>query len=273
MLPTTHTHKQGGKAMDANQVNEALTIYVRPQSMPLALRMCESTEELPERVRIPALDLGFKIALCQGISMSRRYGWTLAIGKDDLSCAIAGLAVGFLPPKEGYLDGSFMESQGFGNRGVHARTAQSLPKLEYGKYRYLLVGPLARATFEPQVVVVYGNPAQVVLMVAGRLHDEGGALNFSAAGGASCVDCTVAPILSDECQVILPGAGERINAMTTPDEVAFAMPMSTVESVINGLEAGYRAGIQRYPTPTWLRFEPQHPPYLVKLSEYLKNGE
>lgn len=259
--------------MDANKVNDGLTRYMRPQSVPLAIRMCRSTEEFPERVRIPTRDLGFKIAVCQGISMARRYGWTLAIGKEDLTCPIPGLAMGFLPPKESYLDGSFMESQGFGSREAHATTAQALPKLEYGNYSYLLMGPLDRATFEPQVVLIYGNPAQVVLLVAARLFGEGDALNFTASGGASCIGCTVAPIVSDECQVILPGAGERINAMVTPDEMAFAMPMSKVERIIDGLEAGYRTGIFRYPTPTWLRFQPQHPPYLVKLLEYLTEGK
>ncbi|KPJ52476.1 MAG: hypothetical protein AMJ37_02810 [Dehalococcoidia bacterium DG_18] len=259
--------------MDANKIDEVLTTYLRPQSMPLAIRMCRSAEELPERVRIPARDLGFKIAVCQGISMARRYGWTLAIGKEDLTCPIPGITMGFLPPKEGYLDGSFMESQGFGSREAHARTAQALPKLEYGKYRYLLMGPIGRAAFEPQAVLVYGNPAQVVLLIAARLFGEGDALNFTASGGASCIGCTVAPIVSDECQVILPGAGERINAMVTPDEIAFAMPMSKVEPVLNGLEAGYKTGIMRYPTPTWLRFQPQHPPYLVQLLEYLTEAE
>ena len=259
--------------MDINQTNEALTSYVRPQSIPLAVRMCESAEELPERVRIPTRDLGFKIAVCQGISMARRYGWTLAIGRDDLTCPIPGIAMGFLPPKDGYLDGSFMESQGFGSREAQARTAQALPKLEYGKYKYILIGPLARATFEPHVLLVYGNPAQVLVMLGGRLHGEGGALNFTAAEGMSCIFGTVTPILTEECQVVLPGVGERINAMTTPDEMAFAIPASRVEHFVAGLAEGYRTGVLRYPTPTWLRFQPQHPPYLTKLLEYLNEGD
>ena len=235
--------------MDIDQTNEALTSYVRPQSMPLAVRMCESVEELPERVRIPGQDLGFKIATCQGISMARRYGWTLAIGRDDLTCPLPGLAMGFLPPKDGYLDGSFMESQGFGSREAQARTAQALPKLEYG------------------------NPAQVLVMLGGRLHGEGGSLNFTAAEGMSCIFSTVTPILTGECQVVLPGVGERINAMSTPDEMAFAIPASKVEHFVDGLAAGYRLGVLRYPTPTWLRFQPQHPPYLTKLLEYLTEDD
>lgn len=259
--------------MNLSQISGTIDRFVRPQSFPLAVRLCESAEELPERVRIPSRDLGHRVALCQAMSIARRYGWTLAIGRDDLTCPIPGLALGFLPPKEGYLDGSYMESQGFGSREVQAQIAQSRPRLEYGKYSYFVVGPLAQATFEPQTVVVYGNPAQVVLLVAGRLSGEVGSLTFAASGGGSCLNYSVAPILSDECQVAMPGAGERINALTTPDEMAFAIPASKIEAVMDGLEASYRTGIMRYPTPTWLRFQPQHYPALVRLMEYLQEGE
>ncbi len=84
---------------------------------------------------------------------------------------------------------------------------------------------------------------------------------------------TVDAIISDECKVSLPGGGERINAMTTPDEAVFTLPMSKVEGFIKGLEAGYRGGLQRYPNPTWLRFEPQFAPSFAKLLEYLKEAE
>ena len=89
----------------------------------------------------------------------------------------------------------------------------------------------------------------------------------------SCIFSTVTPILTEECQVVLPGVGERINAMTTPDEMAFAIPASRVEHFVGGLAEGYRTGVLRYPTPTWLRFQPQHPPYLTKLLEYLNEDD
>ena len=89
----------------------------------------------------------------------------------------------------------------------------------------------------------------------------------------SCIVATVAPILTEECQVVLPGVGERVNAMTTPDEMAFAIPASKVERFVDGMAAAYKMGVLRYPTPTWLRFQPQHPPYLTKLLEYLNEGD
>ena len=64
---------------DLTQIDEALNRYLRPQTFPVAIRLCESDEELPERVRIPQRDLGITISLCHAIAMARRYGrpWLL----------------------------------------------------------------------------------------------------------------------------------------------------------------------------------------------------
>jgi hypothetical protein len=67
----------------------------------------------------------------------------------------------------------------------------------------------------------------------------------------------------------MPGPGERINCSTQDSEMAVAIPVSKIDGVFSGLEAGHRAGIARYPTPNHLRFQPQHPPHIMKLWEYL----
>ncbi len=43
--------------MDLKQVNETLNSYIRPQTFPLALKLCASQKELPERVRMPEIRL------------------------------------------------------------------------------------------------------------------------------------------------------------------------------------------------------------------------
>jgi len=97
--------------MDLKQINDALNQYVRPQTFPVAIRMCTSEEELPEKVRLPIQDLGINISLCHAIAMARRYGWTVAVDKYQ-TCYAAGISMGFLPLLPDVVDGSFQESVG-----------------------------------------------------------------------------------------------------------------------------------------------------------------
>lgn len=74
---------------------EAVDKHVRPGSFPVAVRMVRPSESLPDRVKRPWADLGESIAICQGVAMARRYGWTLAMGREDLSCPLAKEVFGF----------------------------------------------------------------------------------------------------------------------------------------------------------------------------------
>ncbi len=255
--------------MELSKVNEALNFYLRPQTFPVAVRLCQNRHEFPERVRIPTQDFKVRIAACQAIGMARRYGWTVAVGKEDQSCPFGSIVLGFLPAKEGFLKGEFHGSLSVGGGEATAKTAQAMRRLEYGKYNYLLVAPVHGATFEPHLLIIYGNSAQMLRLVQGSLYGRGGALIFSSMGDAVCSDIIAGAMLSEECQLALPCMGDHIFALTQDDELAFAIPWHKVESVINGLEASHKAG-QRYPIPSFLRFEPQWPPSYQKLMDYLE---
>ena len=82
--------------MDLKQVNEALNQYIRPQTFPLALKLCQSESELPEKVRIPVRDLGYQVTLCQAVGIARRFRWALAVSKDDQCCVGGASAMGFI---------------------------------------------------------------------------------------------------------------------------------------------------------------------------------
>lgn len=254
--------------VDLKATDETLTRYIRPQTFPLAVRLCEPGEDLPDRARLPKRDLGISVTACQGLAMARRYGWTIAIGKEDQVCPHGHAVLGFVPPG-GYLDGSLAEEAGLGSREKFAKTAESLSLLEYGKYRYLLVAPIQSAAFDPHFIMVFGNPAQVARLVQGATALSGGSLTFAASGGIGCSVFVARTLRTDQCQVVLAGAGDRYFALTQDHEMAFTIPMSKVETTMKGLEHGHREMGHRYPTPSWLRFEGQLPDKYYKLTELL----
>jgi uncharacterized protein (DUF169 family) len=257
--------------INLKKINEALNSFIRPQSPPVAVRMCENLNEIPKKVRFPKRDLGLSITACQGIAMARRYGWTVAIGKEDQICPHGHAILGFVSTKA-YLDGSLAEDAGLGTKVDFARNAQELSLLEHGKYSHLIAAPINIAQFEPHFIMCFGNPAQIAVLVQAATAKAGGFLSSVSSGGRSCSVFIARTIIADECQVVLSGAGDRYFALTQDHEMAFTIPMSKSEATIEGLELAYKSGF-RYPTPSWLRFEGQLPPQYYKFTELLLKSE
>jgi len=257
--------------MQIQKINQALERYIRPQVFPVAVRLVSSAGEIPDRVRMPKRDMGVPMALCQGIALARRYGWVMAMGTEDMQCPLGALTLGFLPAKGKFLDGSFDVPFWVKNQDARAKIAQGMPSLEAGKYTYVVAAPLHRAGFEPQVIIVYGNPAQVGRLIQAAIYATGEPIISSSIGGLACGAEITRTILTDQCQFVVVGGGDRVVAQAHDDEMSFAMPVSKIETIIEGLEATHNAGM-RYPTPSFLTYKPQFPPSFGELTDYLKQG-
>ena len=250
-----------------NQLNEALNRYVRPQTSPVAVRMVTSQDELPERVRFPKRDMGLLMPLCQGMSLARRYGFIVAMGVEDMNCGISPVVLGFLPPKKRFLDGDFFVPP-LPSQESRARFIQSLKPLDYGKYKYVVMAPIHKATFEPHFVVIYASPAQMARLAEGAAFMTGKSPQASVGLAFSCASIFAQTILEDTYQAVVPGSGERLVALVQDCEMAFTIPASKIDELIQGLTESEKTGIFRYPFPAWLRFQVQMPEDHQKIIEY-----
>lgn len=250
----------------------ALQKHVRPASFPIAIKMLREGEPLPERVKRPAKDLGFQSAICQGFSIARRYGWPIAIGREDLSCPLAKVVFGFAPMLDYYQEGHACAGMYTATPEAGARTEAETPKWEYGQYAYVVMAPLHRCTFEPDVVLIYGTSGQVMRLVTAALWKRGGRITSSFSGRIDCADAVIETMRTGEYQVILPCYGDRIFGQTEDHEMAFAVPAARMEELIEGLEGTHKGGI-RYPIPSFLRYHGEFPPTYEKMNELWETRE
>ena len=259
--------------MELQKINEALNSYIRPDTFPVAAKMISSAGEIPEKARMPKRDLGVTMPVCQGIALARRYGWLMAMGKEDMLCPLGAVTLGLVPAKAKFLDGSFNVPNWVPNQEIRAKFCRELLRLDHGKYTHLIAAPLHRADFEPQVIIVYGNPAQILRLIQSAVRKTGAPLTSSILGGVACATVITKTILSDDCQFVMAGAGDRIFTLTQDHEVCFTIPMSKVDLIIQGLETTHEAGL-RYPTtPSFLRSEVGLPPSYTELMDYLKQSD
>jgi len=167
--------------MDIGKAPEEM---LRPQSYPLAVKLVKDESEFPERTRRPEQ----KIAVCQALTMSRRYGWTLGITENDSGCPGASLAYGWTRIADENTIAQFFLAAGYASDEDGAKTiVENIDRLESGKYSGVVISPLTRTKIVPDVVLVYGNPAQIMRLIQGSMYKEGQKVKSELAGmAASC---------------------------------------------------------------------------------------
>jgi uncharacterized protein (DUF169 family) len=262
----------GGETMDATTLNGHLEKHLRVSTFPVGIRSLAPGEPVPPKAKRPLKDLQVKVAICQGIGFARRYGWTLAMGGEDLSCPIAKAVFGFAPRNEYYTSGALADGMYASCREAGARFEEALAKYDPGEAAFVLAGPLGRIDYVPETVLVYGNSAQVLRLLNACLHEKGGAIGGEFSGRGDCSDIVIRTRKKSAPQVILPCYGDRIFGMTADDEMAFTFPFAMAEQVVKGLEGTHAGGV-RYPIPVYLRYEAQFPKSYQELEKLWAEAE
>ncbi len=253
--------------MAAANISESaawLSNDLRLKTLPVAVKFLKQTQELPPKTRRPSEFFKKRITICQGVTLARLYGWTVGLTQADQICVPAMLMFGFTPataPVE-TLTKLFCEVQFAENLEKATAEAAAIPRLEKGEYEALALAPLAKAAFEPDTVLVYGNPAQVMRLIQAWTYASGGRLTSEFGGKVECAAYLIAPFRKNAPQVAIPGMGDRIFSMTQDDEMVFALPGKALPELVRGLkEAGGKIGA-RYPVTFYQNFQPEFPrPY------------
>lgn len=252
--------------MDWKMLAQEIDAQVRTDTFPLAIRVVKPPEPLPAKIRRPKTNLGIRVSICQGISMARRYGWAVGMGGEDLECPIAQVAFGFQPAIPYYIEGNLAAGMYVQTCAQGAISEAEVPRFEADEAGVVCVAPLARATFEPQVVLVYGNSAQVMRLATAALYKSGGSLTTQTTARADCADIVIRTMKTDTPQIILPCYGDRVFGQTQDHEMAFSLPAHMAGDLLEGLSGTAKGGI-RYPIPNYLRYQAEFPATYRKLQE------
>jgi uncharacterized protein (DUF169 family) len=254
------------------EIESLLNAQIRPLTFPLAVKMLRSEAEIPDKTRRPFRQMKTKVAICQGIGMARKLGWTVAMGKEDMQCSLGAAPFGFFKNIDFYKEGNLASGMFTASKEAGKREEDLIDRFEYGEYSHILVAPLSRTTFEPDLLLIYGNPAQVMRLIQGALYNEGGAIQSSSMGRLGC-SAIITTMKINQCRYLVPGNGDRIFGMTQDYEMVFTIPNSKVDTVLDGLVKTYNSGV-RYPITSFFNFQAAFPPsYQQQMKIWEEEGE
>jgi len=226
---------------------EALQKHGRYPTFPVGIRLVRDGAKIPQRVKYPLQNLGTPLSLCQGMTIARTIGWALAFKKEDHACPLAPVFLGQTEPDlflQGTIAGPYQDDEECA-KGMEAH----FPRWPLNSVQEVWLSPLNLCEFEPDLVVVYGNPGQILVLVHAANFRRGPVIKSSSCGRGGCSTWTTAVIQSNECTYMIPGSGERVFAGTQDQEMSFAIPCSEFENVVEGLDYVGRKGAYRYPVP------------------------
>jgi len=240
------------------ELAKKLRTYLNPSTFPVAVAILTDEALIPGNAKRPLKDMGVPMALCQGSAMARRYGWTVAFAKDDVGCGIAAHTYSWnrLTDHRGPI--KFLTQMNYASdEKAAAEVLASYPLLEMGQEVVVVFSPLEWTKLEPDVILIYANPAQLMRLAHGLTYKKGTPIGGSFSGrSGSCTEGVIATLLDNTPRIVLPGNGDRVWAACQDHEMIMSLPGSFLADLVDGLEKTHQKGI-RYPIPSYLRYRPE----------------
>ena len=221
-----------------------MEILLRLRSFPVAMKMLEKKEQLQE---IPFLRRpGHKATMCQIINLVRNCDWTVGADIEDFGHSTCSSILGLNELPSCYTDGTFRSIVWVQTKEDGKRYEAAIPRIQTGRYEAVAMAPLVYDPFEPDIVLIYANPAQMILLINALQFENYEVMNFHCVGESSCSDAIARCYLNGKPSLSIPCYGERRYGHAQDDELAMALPAGYMEKALRGLEILYRRGV-RYP--------------------------
>jgi uncharacterized protein (DUF169 family) len=202
-----------------NLAGEELERFLLLRTSPLAVKMLRAEADIPQGAIRPYKNRGIHVAQCQAFAMSRRDRLTVAMLKEDGWCFAPLIAYGLVDKPD----------------DPDIQRFVSFPRFETGKYIGIVSAPLKTASFEPDLILVYSNTAQLrsLLMPSHFMGKE--AQVYAHFFPPSCA-YTVVPVLQDNrFMVALPDPGDYTRALAGEDEIILSIPADGMDGLMSGL--------------------------------------
>ncbi|MFZ5644440.1 MAG: DUF169 domain-containing protein [Bacillota bacterium] len=239
---------------DWKTVIRKIEALLRLRTFPVGIKLLESEDELLKN-RWARRPQG-KTTLCQLITQARTFDWTVGATANDFPPGMCASIIGLADPPEQVMDGTFRSLVWCRTKKDAKKCEESIPRIPTGKYRAVLLAPQVYGPFEPDMVLIYGNAAQMILIINAIQYENYERLQFFCVGESSCSDVIAQCYLSGKPSLAIPCYGERRYGHAQDDELVIGLPPAYVEKVQKNLEELYARGVQYPVSPLGAQCDP-----------------
>lgn len=258
--------------MDNLKINQAASAelheMLRLRYDPIAVKLIENEADIPENASHPVRDMGKHIAVCQAFALARRNRKVIYTDKNSEWCWCPPIVYGLVDCQPGSPQFELIcKYLGFAEIEKAREFFADFPKLPFGKYKGVFISPLDLCPFEPDVVLIYCNNAQLRHMVWAVKNATGSVIKTQVDAIDSCVYSSVVPIKTGEFRVTLPDIGEYERAGADEDEIILSAPGNRMQELLSGLKPFYEYGMGYTQLAKEMTFDFSRPPFYNELFE------
>ncbi len=243
--------------MEKKQLAEELDSILRLDTKPVGIKLYKNQDELPKK------PFNFKLNLCQLVAMARYQGKMNSGTPDKMICAMGAACVGLIDTPEAIASGKAAVGAYVQDQTAGKAFMDNTFKLgDTGKkYDGILIGALESMDVDPDVVVMYVNPAQVMRLIHACTYNTGEKITADTVAEAALCSSIGYALANDKPVVGFPCAGDRIFGGTHPHEVVFVAPYALVrDKLVENLKRTAEGGFSVYPVPPNMFWTPTMPP-------------
>lgn len=235
---------------------------------PIAVKMIEDEKDVPDNALNPKRDMGKHMSLCQAYALARRNRKTVYMDKASEWCWCPMVCMGYIDAGPGTPSFDILSRFiGISDKAAAEKFFAEFPRLPFGKYKGLVISPLCSCPFEPDVVLIYANPAQIRLMIGGIKRQTGGIVETKLDVIDSCAYSTVPPLLTGQYRVTFPDPGEYERGLADENEVILSVPGPRLDEIMTGLRNNNNSGLGYKFLNKEMEFDFKRPPFYNDLFE------
>lgn len=241
--------------MNLSEMANVLEKMLRLDTRPVAIKMYSDAEDLPRK------PLNFKLNICQLVSMARYAGKSNSGVPQKMVCSMGAACVGLIKTPEPIATGKAAVGPYTKDEKAGKRFMENTFKVgDFGKkYDGIMVAPLEQADFEPDVVVIYANPAQIMRLIHANAYETGEKTTADTVAEAALCSSIGFALWNKKPVIGFPCAGDRIFGGTQNNELVMAIPFAEMNRILKNLAETAKGGFSVYPIPPNMMWTPTMP--------------
>ncbi len=183
---------------------------------------------------------------CQMPYLARVLGMTVGITREDGMLERCKRIHGLMPVSDQTMqEESQMLSRTWMPSPEEAMVQQNdYPRIPPGEA--IVLGPLEKVKFDPEVILIYGNPAQIMMIMCGLQKIKYERFPFFFIGEGACADSLAQCYETGRPSLAIPCYGERSMGQVADDEIVIALKPEDLSRALQGMDLLKRVGF-RYP--------------------------